>query len=56
MQLSYRQRLLAMLVLLTVFLAGIAISNTVNELLGIVICAVAFGLSALIVVRLNRPR
>ena len=56
MRLSYRQRIVVMLVLLAVFMAGIAISNTVDELLGIVICAVAFGLSALVVLRLNRAR
>ena len=37
-----------------VFMAGIAISNTVNQYLGIGICAVAFVLTALVVLGLNR--
>ena len=56
MRLSYRQRVLVMLLLLAVFMAGIAVSNTVNELLGVGICAVAFVLAALVVLRLDRAR
>lgn len=56
MKLSYRQRVLVMIVLLAVFMAGMAISNTVDELLGIGICAVAFVLTALVVLGLNRAR
>jgi hypothetical protein len=56
MNLSYRQRVLVMLVLLAVFMAGIAVSNTVSQLLGIGICAVAFVLAALVVLWLNRAR
>lgn len=56
MKLSYRQRVLVMIVLLAVFMAGMAISNTVNQLLGIGICAVAFVLTALVVLGLNRAR
>ena len=54
MNLSYRQRLLVMIVLLAVFMAGLAISNTVNQYLGIGICSVAFVLTALVVLGLNR--
>jgi K+-transporting ATPase A subunit len=54
MNLSYRQRVIVMFVLLAVFMAGIAISNTVNQYLGIGICAVAFVLTALVVLGLNR--
>jgi hypothetical protein len=56
MNLSYRQRLLVMVVLLAVFMAGLAISNTVNQVLGIGICAVAFVVTALVVLGLNRAR
>jgi hypothetical protein len=37
-------------------MVGLAISNTVNQLLGIGICAVAFVLTALVVLGLNRAR
>lgn len=47
--LSYRQRVLLMLALLIVFMAGIALSNTVSEPLGIAVCAVAFIISAAVV-------
>lgn len=56
MNLSYRQRLLVMAVLLVVFMAGLAISNTVDQVLGIGICAVAFVVTALVVLGLNRAR
>ena len=56
MNLSYRQRVLTMIVLLAVFMVGIAISNTVNQFLGIGICAVAVVLAALVVLGLNRSR
>jgi hypothetical protein len=56
MNLSYRQRIAVMVVLLAVFIVGLAISNTVNQLLGIGICAVAFVLTALVVLGLNRAR
>ncbi len=56
MNLSYRQRLAVMVVLLAVFMAGLAISNTVNQYLGIGICSVAFVLTALVVLGLNRAR
>ncbi|MEI6626416.1 MAG: hypothetical protein WCO40_08740 [Thermoleophilia bacterium] len=56
MQLTYRKRVLLMLALLVLFMAGLAISNTVNEVLGLAICAVAVGLTALIVFGLNRGR
>lgn len=56
MNLSYRQRVLVMFVLLALFMAGIAISNTVNQYLGIGISAVAFVLTALVVLGLNRAR
>lgn len=54
MSLSYRKRVLLMLVLLMVFLAGIAISNTMSQVLGLAICALAFALAAFVVFRLNR--
>lgn len=53
---SQRQRMLVMLVLLAVFMAGLAVSNTVSELLGIAICFAVLALSALYVLRLNRRR
>ena len=56
MQLTYRKRVLLMLALLVLFMAGLAISNTVNEVLGLAVCAVAVGLTALIVFGLNRGR
>ena len=56
MNLSYRQRIAVMVVLLAVFMAGIAISNTINQYLGIGICSVAFVLTALVVLGLNRAR
>ncbi len=56
MKLSYRKRVLLMLALLVLFMAGLAISNTVNEVLGLAVCAVAVGLTALIVFGLNRGR
>jgi hypothetical protein len=45
-----------MVVLLAVFMAGLAISNTINQYLGIGICSVAFVLTALVVLGLNRAR
>ena len=56
MNLSYRQRVLVMVVLLAVFMAGLAISNTVNQVLGIGICAGGVVLTALVVLGLNRAR
>lgn len=56
MRLSYRKRVLLMLALLVLFMAGLAISNTVNEVLGLAVCAVAVGLTGLIVFGLNRGR
>lgn len=56
MHLSHRQRVLIMLVLLAVFMAGIAVSNTVNQVLGIAICAVAFAGAALVAFGVNRGR
>ena len=56
MRLTYRKRVLLMLALLVLFMAGLAISNTINEVLGLAICAVAVGLAALIVFGLNRGR
>ena len=56
MNLSYRQRVLVMAVLLAVFMVGLALSNTVSQVLGIAICAVAFVLTALVVLGLNRAR
>lgn len=43
-----------MLALLVVFMAGIAISNTANQILGLAICALALLLAAFVVFRLNR--
>ena len=56
MQLSYRKRVLLMLVLLITFMAGIAVSNTISQVLGLAICALSFALAAFIVFRLNRVR
>ena len=56
MRLTYRKRVLLMLALLVLFMAGLAISNAVNEVLGLAVCAVAVGLTALIVFGLNRGR
>ena len=56
MRLTYRKRVLLMLALLVLFMAGLAISNTVNEVLGLAVCAVAVGLTGLIVFGLNRGR
>jgi outer membrane receptor for Fe3+-dicitrate len=56
MKLSYRKRVLLMLALLVLFMAGLAISNTVNEVLGLAVCAVAVGLTGVIVFGLNRGR
>ncbi|MGI9117654.1 MAG: hypothetical protein ACR2JV_08485 [Gaiellales bacterium] len=56
MRLSHRQRVLVMVALLVVFMAGLAISNTVDQALGIGICAAAFIASALVVLGLNRGR
>lgn len=53
---SQRQRVVVMLVLLAVFMAGLAVSNTVSELLGIAICFGVLVLCALYVARLNRRR
>jgi hypothetical protein len=56
MNLSYRSRLLLMLLLLGLFLVGLAIENTTSEALGIAICAVAFVLSAVVVFRIRTGR
>ena len=56
MRLTYRKRVLLMLALLVLFMAGLAISNTINEVLGLAVCAVAVGLTGLIVFGLNRGR
>lgn len=48
-RLSYRQRVLIMLVLLALFMAGIAVQNTVSEPLGLVVSALALVLSAVVV-------
>ena len=56
MRLTYRKRVLMMLVLLITFMAGIAVSNTISQVLGLAICALSFALAAFIVFRLNRVR
>lgn len=54
--LSHRQRVLLMLVLLAVFMAGIALSNTVSEPLGLAVCGLAFLISAAVVFGDRRGR
>ncbi len=56
MNLSHRQRVLIMLALLLLFMAGLAVTNAVNQVLGIAICAVAFALAALVAFTVNRRR
>ncbi len=46
---TYRQRVLVMLVLLAVFMTGIAIENTTNQILGLAISGIAVVLSGVVV-------
>ncbi len=46
---TYRQRVLIMLVLLAVFMTGIAIENTTNQILGLAISGIAVVLSGVVV-------
>jgi hypothetical protein len=46
---SYRQRVLIMLVLLAIFMTGIAIENTTNSIVGLAISGSALVLSAVVV-------
>ncbi len=46
---SYRQRVLIMVVLLALFMTGIAIENTTSSLLGLAISGTALVLSAVVV-------
>jgi len=48
-QYTYRQRVLVMLVLLAVFMTGIAIENTTNQILGLAISGIAVVLSGVVV-------
>ncbi len=48
-RLTYRQRVLIMLVLLAVFMTGIAIENTTNQILGLAISGIAVVLSGVVV-------